>query len=634
MHFSIRQQILDLQLAPESVEVEFRIGMLVSGKRRRWQSSRPAGGCIALQQEMAMKMGVEFVAGVDEAVVGRLRQVLTAEGYTGSYTEQRVRTGSTGGLRCVVDAQGRETTSEMKKKVLRLDLACVGHQYDARLEVATEVPGNSAGGSAGSSGHCWTRERLKRRTTYVRSAPQQGAWQVDLTSVTTTALGADGARGTAVDSTELELELTRSALQLWLGCRSEEECHKCTSQITTELMEVLNLCVTPTSEEGAAQLGAKKSQIVGIPRSSGLVTEVTRLNGSIISAAKIAYAPDKFLGTMPLNISRRNLLLLEREDYFVTEKSDGVRYLLYVVRSGHSSGAAGAVTAVFVDRAGNHFRPPGADAIAKGLKAGTVLDGEIVFNLRYERNIFLVFDILCNEGQPCAQLPFEERSALIAGPVMARVGGIDYKSPEEPLWIIRKKFWPKKELKTLMKLMVYNKGRRIYRESDRRYHKSDGLIFQPNAPYVFGTDVTLVKWKWPELASVDLQVEPNRRPGVSDEPSLMAGGPDGTQVDCCMRGSSHVGMGVFDTYRLLADVEDSTCLVHIAEVAFNTKVGLWSYFQLRKDKSEPNYINTVMSILLEQAEDVNIGELEARVLSREPGGGAGAVSSGSGSGGK
>jgi hypothetical protein len=50
-------------------------------------------------------------------------------------------------------------------------------------------------------------------------------------------------------------------------------------------------------------------------------------------------------------------------------------------------------------------------------------------------------------------------------------------------------------------------------ESDKRHHKSDGLIFQPDAPYVFGTDVNLVKWKWPELASVDLQVLPNQRPG-------------------------------------------------------------------------------------------------------------------------
>lgn len=617
-------------MTPESVEVEFRIGMLVSDKRRRWRSSQPAGGCYALQQETAKQLGVEFVAGVDEAAEGRLRQVLASEGYTGSSTEQRVRTGDTGGLRCLVDDQGRETTSETKKKVLRLDLGCVGHQYDARLEVATEVSGDSAGGGVGrSGGQRWTRERLKRRTTYARSAPQPGAWQVDLTAVSTTELGVDGTRGSAVDSTELEFELTRPALQQWLDCRSEDDCHKCTSQITTELVEVLNLCVPPTSEEGASQSGARKSQVVGIPRSSGVVSEVARLNGAIISAAKVGYAPDKFLGSMPLNISRRNLLLLEREQYFVTEKSDGVRYLMYVVRTGQASSAAGAVTAVFVDRAGNLFHPPGADAIAKGLKAGTVLDGEIVFNMRYERSIFLVFDILCNEGQPCAQLPFERRSALIAGPVMARVGTIDYKSPEEPLWIIRKKFWPKKELKTLLKLMVYSKGKRYYRESERRYHKSDGLIFQPNTPYVFGTDVTLVKWKWPELASVDLQVEPNRRPGIS-EPSLMAGGPDGTQVDCCMRGSSHVGMGVFDTYRLLADVEDSSCLVHIAEVAFNTKVGLWSYFQLRKDKSEPNYINTVMSILMEQAEDVNIGELEARVVAGEPGGSAAGGSSNSG----
>ena len=62
-------------------------------------------------------------------------------------------------------------------------------------------------------------------------------------------------------------------------------------------------------------------------------------------------------------------------------------------------------------------------------------------------------------------------------------------------------------------LQVSSKGSRIYKESDRRHHKSDGIIFQPNAPYVFGTDVDLVKWKWPELASVDLQVLPNASKG-------------------------------------------------------------------------------------------------------------------------
>lgn len=53
----------------------------------------------------------------------------------------------------------------------------------------------------------------------------------------------------------------------------------------------------------------------------------------------------------------------------------------------------------------------------------------------------------------------------------------------------------------LLHAQVTHKGNRIYKESDRRHHKSDGLIFQPDAPYVFGTDVDLVKWKWPELVS-------------------------------------------------------------------------------------------------------------------------------------
>lgn len=49
-------------------------------------------------------------------------------------------------------------------------------------------------------------------------------------------------------------------------------------------------------------------------------------------------------------------------------------------------------------------------------------------------------------------------------------------------------------------------------------------------------------------------------------------------------------------------------------MAFCPKVGLWSYFQLRKDKDSPNYINTVLSILMEQAEDIDIEELVQTLL--------------------
>jgi hypothetical protein len=55
-------------------------------------------------------------------------------------------------------------------------------------------------------------------------------------------------------------------------------------------------------------------------------------------------------------------------------------------------------------------------------------------------------------------------------------------------------------------------------------------------------------------------------------------------------------------------------LAYRSQVAFCPKVGLWSYFQLRKDKDSPNYINTVLSILMEQAEDIDIEELVQTLL--------------------
>ena len=110
--------------------------------------------------------------------------------------------------------------------------------------------------------------------------------------------------------------------------------------------------------------------------------------------------------------------------------------------------------AIFVDRAGNYFRPPGAELIGSGLKAGTVLDGEIVFNLKHKRHVFLVFDIICNEYKPCAQLSFSARTGIIKDNIMKKCGDINYSSQESPLWIIRKKFWPKKDLKELLAFMV------------------------------------------------------------------------------------------------------------------------------------------------------------------------------------
>ncbi|CAE7609491.1 unnamed protein product, partial [Symbiodinium microadriaticum] len=75
-------------------------------------------------------------------------------------------------------------------------------------------------------------------------------------------------------------------------------------------------------------------------------------------------------------------------------------------------------------------------------------------------------------------------------------------------------------------------------------------------------------------------------------------------------------MAPFDTLRLRADIEDSVNPATIAEVSYCPAFGLWTYFHLRGDKTTPNYINTALSILMEQAESISIEELEYRLLAR------------------
>ena len=95
--------------------------------------------------------------------------------------------------------------------------------------------------------------------------------------------------------------------------------------------------------------------------------------------------------------------------YFATEKTDGERQLLVsmdlTAERGLGNGGAGesGLAAVFVDRSEELNRHghrvgfkvrkfPGADEL--NLPAGTVLDGELVYNLSIKKEVFMVFDVL------------------------------------------------------------------------------------------------------------------------------------------------------------------------------------------------------------------------------------------------
>ena len=80
-------------------------------------------------------------------------------------------------------------------------------------------------------------------------------------------------------------------------------------------------------------------------------------------------------------------------------------------------------------------------------------------------------------------------------------------SNNKPTKLLRKNFVTKTQLRSeLLNKIKLENGERVYNDGDGKHHKSDGIIFQPDSSYVFSIDSDLLKWKWAEVRSVDLQV--------------------------------------------------------------------------------------------------------------------------------
>lgn len=487
-----------------------------------------------------------------------------------------------------MDDQNSTCHTERKDRLFNHDFACQGHTYDVRLNVAREAAATSS-----TPPTEWTIERLKRRVTY---QPMRNgiplAWKIDLTEIESRP-----PHGAVAIDYEVEFELKNDIMLKWLQATDDQVVLDITNSIATELMKLFDLCVVSDHSSIPTTFLS--------PLSQSYSQQITVINTSL----QHRHHSFSFVGAMPITMSRQSLKAIQQSRYFITEKTDGVRHLLYCLLDEHKRPIA-----VFMNRAKQLFAVPGGQAIAENLRPGTVVDGEFVFNRTMQRYVFLMFDVLAIDGKSVVTLPFAERLQIINSQLNSRLSFYSqYSQNNMPLLLIRKIYYSKSDISVVLTKFTFEQGERVYRDSERRHHKSDGLIFQPDLPYRCGTDENLLKWKWPELASCDLQIAVDDRDGSI---GLMAGGPDGSLVDCAKRGVSRLGFGKFDTYRLLADVNDNRRRVHIAEVAYNSKIGLWTYFQLRDDKTEPNFINTVMNIFMEQAESISIEELEYRLLAR------------------
>lgn len=276
-----------------------------------------------------------------------------------------------------------------------------------------------------------------------------------------------------------------------------------------------------------------------------------------------------FPGSQPVSLGRDNMALLKREPYSVTWKADGTRYLLLLMRDG-----AYLVDRKFSVRRAQMRFPLPHKKFGMAVHHCTLMDGEMVVDTdpetKKQTRRYLAYDLMAINGERVTNRPFLERLNIVREFVveprkvfLAQAGPSGaYAAHKEAFSVRTKEFHPLKHARTFIEKFI-----------PQLCHESDGLIFQPsNAPYVPLTYEALLKWKFPELNSVDFLLRVARGKG------LLFVGEKGGQFA-----------------RLEDDFVTRTAPLEsldgkIVECSWDMNEKTWVYMRTRADKETPNFI--------------------------------------------
>ncbi|KAI0382839.1 mRNA capping enzyme, alpha subunit [Hypomontagnella monticulosa] len=313
-----------------------------------------------------------------------------------------------------------------------------------------------------------------------------------------------------------------------------------------------------------------------------------------------------FPGAQPVSFTRKHIDELMREDYYVCEKSDGIRYLLYLAADEQNQEVHYLIDRKndywYIQAGSLHFPLPNNQ---QAFHRGTVLDGELVVDTlsdgRQEPR-YLVFDCLAIDGQSLMSRELSKRLGYFQEQVFKPYKKLLDDFPEErqyqPFFI---------DLKAMQ--MAYG-VRMIFEDVIKNLkHENDGLIFTAlHSEYKPGTDPHILKWKDAEENTVDFMwrlkfpmVEPDeqdRAEGIT-EPFIDYDSTPSVEL------LAHHGNNNYRHFDVL-HLEDEEWEVlkgfnepldeRIVEVYMDTQKR-WRFYRFRDDKSDGNHISVVNSVI-------------------------------------
>ncbi|TKA81932.1 hypothetical protein B0A55_01925 [Friedmanniomyces simplex] len=241
-----------------------------------------------------------------------------------------------------------------------------------------------------------------------------------------------------------------------------------------------------------------------------------------------------FPGAQPVSFARHHIDELQRHDYFMCEKTDGIRCLLYLTQYVDQAGVHEAQFLIdrkndyyFIPGGTLHIPPPPERAPDPAtttvpfdlhrFHTGTLLDGELVLQTRRDhprpRLTYLMFDLLALDNESIMRKTLDKRLVRL----------------QQSLWRPYRKFTERypsdaaaQPFDIEMKVMEfpYAAGMMFHEKIPALPHGNDGLIFTcVGTEYHAGTDEKILKWKPPHENTVDFRLEIRSFPLITDEDS-------------------------------------------------------------------------------------------------------------------
>lgn len=317
-----------------------------------------------------------------------------------------------------------------------------------------------------------------------------------------------------------------------------------------------------------------------------------------------------FPGSQPVTLSRKHFNELESSDYWLFEKSDGIRCMLYLTRGLENN--QWVEQQYLIDRRNDYYSMEGGcmrmpcgenNLYTDRCQNGTLLDGELVLqriNGGYTYT-YLVFDCLAINGENITSRQHSFRRNKLRSLVIK-----PWKTfcEERPDLAFMRPF--QLELKT--PLASHRVRRALKDVIPTLPHGNDGLIFvSKRSPYTFGTDQHTFKWKAPNDNTVDFLLNINETRADDDDRGTP--GPDSLEFQL------HVYLGgqIYQHFANLSLSDTEMDAMMGAAMAVNGSVlecyrdettGMWrpklepsGYPRIRSDKLHGNHVSVVSNIL-------------------------------------